>query len=366
MAPRLALACALAGVLVVSAAAAPAPLRVSLAGSPPLEILEGGTWSATVVVRRAGAPVRGARVTLVARDGALVRSARARDLGRGRYRGQIVFPREGSWVVSARVAGRTFSLTSVAVRSRELLLSSPTSLVLDRDGSLLLVEPGRSRILRADMATGRTRIVARGLPPTYGLDLAPDGSLVIAGDQRVSRVDPASGRLDTIATVPPSYAVGPVAVAQNGDAYVGTNANTVIRVAAGTGAVSVVATGIVAPHGIGMDGTSVLISDTGNDRVVTLDTATGETRTVATGVDDPGGIVAGPGGEFYVTEFPTRSLLRYQAGARTTAASGLSGPIDVERAADGTLYVVNTTGTVTRVRDGAVTRVRLLVPEASR
>jgi sugar lactone lactonase YvrE len=96
-------------------------------------------------------------------------------------------------------------------------------------------------LLHIDLANGARRVVASGLDHPEGFDLAPDGSIVLAevGRQRVVRIDPASGRVDEIARnlalgypgapgTPPGYLQTGVGVGADGDIYVSSDRITAL------------------------------------------------------------------------------------------------------------------------------------------
>ena len=63
------------------------------------------------------------------------------------YRARLVFPAAGRWTLTARAGGSTSRLGSVTVRRSALRFTWPTSVDDQPDGSLLVVENGRARML---------------------------------------------------------------------------------------------------------------------------------------------------------------------------------------------------------------------------
>ena len=81
---------------------------------------------------------------------------------RGSYRARLVFPTAGLWRLTARAGGTTSRLGSVRVRrapAKPLVFSQPTSIDLQPDGTLLLVENNPGRVLHVTPASGRVRVV---------------------------------------------------------------------------------------------------------------------------------------------------------------------------------------------------------------
>jgi glucose/arabinose dehydrogenase len=88
---------------------------------------------------------------------------------------------------------------------------------------------------------------------------------------------------------------------------------------------------------------SLLVSDTGNKRLIRVDPRGGRAAVVAAGLRTPMGLVLEPSGAALVLEFDSHSLSRIAMnGSRKTLATGLSSPYALARAADGPVYVVET------------------------
>ena len=232
---------ALTGVLVAlllaggsTAATGKAP-RVSLA-SRPSGLVAGRPWNAVLIVRGS----RAARVALTATSGHRRVAAPVRRWRKDRYRGRLLFPVAGRWSLTARVGGKPYRLGVVLVRARApvpLVLVYPTAAVLDRDGSLLLVETGSAAgIVRIDPATGRDVPVARLARP-FGVVRAPSGALYATDANRVVRIEP-GGSTTTVAEA--ASDVGPLAVDGVGNVYF-TTATRIFRIQDGSGAVTHVA-----------------------------------------------------------------------------------------------------------------------------
>ena len=137
------------------------PPSVTVAAKPPATADR--PWTATLVVRGASA------VVLTARNGSTTLTARARRVRATRHSVRLTFPRAGPWTLVARAGGRTFRLGSVVVAAAELQLRRVSTLAREADGSLLLVEQERRRVLRVDPTTGRTSVVVSGLSNPFGV-----------------------------------------------------------------------------------------------------------------------------------------------------------------------------------------------------
>jgi hypothetical protein len=102
---------------------------------------------------------------------------------------------------------------SVRVRSVPLTFAWPTSVDVQSNGSLLLVEDGdqtgRGRVIRVDPATGKTAVIARA-EEAYALAHAPSGAVYLSAGTSPLRLDGA-GRTSSVAQADGD--IGPVAVA---------------------------------------------------------------------------------------------------------------------------------------------------------
>jgi streptogramin lyase len=283
-----------------------------------------------------------------------------RALGRrGSYRARFVFPSAGRWTLSARAGGSTSPLGAVQVRKpapTPLTFAWPTSIDVEPDGSLLLVENGLARVLRIDARTGASATIADSIANVYAVAHAPSGSIYVSGTRGLFRID-GTGTPVVVAEV--DGGAGPLAVAANGDVYFATDAR-VFELARGAGPPVAVAGQLSAPHGLAVaaDG-ALLVSDTGNDRVLRIDPANGVVATLAQ-IGAPRGIDLAPDGTIYVVDSQAKRVARLSAAG---AALGFIGPVfkdpyDIALARDGALFVIETaaSGSVLRVApDGTVT-----------
>jgi sugar lactone lactonase YvrE len=333
-------------------ASAATPIRVTLATAPPSTLAVGQPWAAQLRVRPASTRLA-VRVLAVRGVERLTVRATGR---RGVYRVRLVFPRPGRWTLTARVGRWTSRLGAVSVRAvpQPVDLLGPTTMELEQDGTLLVVENGSGRLLRVDPSTGRSEVLAASLGTPYAVARAPSGDLYLSVDNLLRRIDGA-GALTTVAQA--ASDIGPVAVARNGDVYY-TTVSDIFRLAGGAGApIHVVGTGasgaggdggpatsasVSAPHGLAFaaDG-ALLIADTGNDRIRRVDPVTGVMTSLAE-LGIPVGLDIASDGALYTVETRTNRVLRLDSSsARAGVGDGrLTSPIDVEVAPDGTVFVL--------------------------
>ena len=330
-------------------------VRVSLLGTP-RTLTAGQAWTVRLTVRPRSFD---GGLRLVAKGPGTLQ-VRATG-GRGSYRARLRFPRAGRWALTAH-AGRSISrLGSVQVRAAPLTFVYPTSIELEPGGTALLVENGRRRLLRVNLGTGRTNVLASSLSRPFGVARSSSGAVYFS-DESVKRLD---GSGPPIEVAPSDEQVGPVTVAPNGDLYYSTETR-VFRLAGGTGTpVRIAGTGVQggggdggpatsaqvsAPHGLALasDG-ALLVSDTGNDRIRRIDPATGVITSLAE-VGIPDGLEVASDGTIYVADARESRIRHLSASGSMLGFVGpkFNTPFDVAVSAD-SVYVLET-GTSGRVR----------------
>jgi sugar lactone lactonase YvrE len=333
-----------------AAGPAAAPARVALAGggSPTL----GRPWTAVLTVRPASFAGE-LRVTAAGPRPFTVRATR----GARSYRARLVFPAVGRWTLTARAAGRTFRLGAVTVRRpAPLRFAWPTSVDAQPDGTLLVVENGRGRVLVVNPVTGGVRELATLAKP-FAAVRAPSGSVYVSDGPTLRRLG--AGAPATVATADAD--VGPLAVASNGDVFYAAGAR-LFRVRAG-GEPQAVASGLSNAHGLAIAaGGAVLVSDTGNDRVLRVDPDGGAPSTLIR-VGQPRGIDVAADGTILLVEAAAKRVGRYGAAGDRIGSVGpaYADPYDVVAGAGGAVFVVDTSasGVIRRV---AVDGTTLTIP----
>ena len=331
-----------------SADAAPQTPVVRLGGLPKT-LVAGQRWVARLTVRPPARPI------LKATSGARRISVQARSTGRVRYTATLRLPTPGIWRLAAFVRGRSFPLGRVRVLATYPLALPAQILALD-DGSLLVVERlGRDRILRVDPATGHFSVVTKRIPSPWGLARHANGRVLVSSG---------AGIYELRGTKVANVAAGPIAASPNGDIYFAEQTR-VGRIARG-GTVETLSTAVAAPHGLVLrrDG-SLVVSDSGNGRLLRIDPATRATAVVASGLKSPLGAIEAADGHLLVVEYDSGRLLRISDGRVVTQS--LRKPYALTQSADGSIYVVETgddgrpAGGIARVApDGSVVRLGLV------
>ena len=341
-------------VLAAQGAGAAGHVRVSLVGRP-AALTAGRAWTAALTVR----PKSFSGEVRVAARGPGALDVRATG-SHGSYRARLVFPTAGRWTLTARAGGSTSPLGPITVAAptpAPLTLTWPTSIDLEPDGSLLVVENGAGLLERLQPATGHLAVLASGLAKPYAAARAPDGSIYLSNGGSLERIEGAAAPA-TVATAETD--IGPVAIAAGGDVYY-TTATQVLELGAG-GPPRPVAAGLHNPHGIAVaGGGTLLVCDTDDDRVLRIDPQTGAATTLIH-VQRPRGIDIGGDGTIYIVEGTARRVGHYDAGGNRLGDIGpvFGDPYDVEVGAGGTVYVLESAerGTIRRVTpDGSVSAV---------
>jgi streptogramin lyase len=236
----------------------------------------------------------------------------------------------------------------------------PTSIELQPDGSLLLVENGVGRVVRIDPVTGKMTPVASSLARAYAVARTPSGRILVSAGKTVRRLN-AAGAATIVAEAEAD--IGPIAIARNGDVYY-TTGTRLYRLAGGTGPPLRIAGTVQfsGPHGLAVatDGT-VLVSDTGNGRIRRIDPTNGLITTFAA-LRAPRGIDVATDGSIYVVDATAHRVVHLSASGRGLGFVGpvFKDPYDVQVARDGVVYVIDTAaaGRLRRVgRDGTMTTV---------
>jgi NHL repeat len=286
-------------------------------------------------------PHVGAKVRVWISRGHVRRSFAAPARSRGRFRAQVVFPTAGLWAFGARADGLRVRLGSVRVRPRSIPLTFkwPTSVDVEPDGSLLLVENGNGRVIRITPGKGKTAEVARAYK-AYSVAHAPTGAVYLSAGRSLLRVG-AAGTTTLVAQADGD--IGPVAVAANGDVYYTTETDA-FKVAGGTGAPTQLAGGLSGPHGLVVTGDGgLLVSDTGHGRVDRIDLKTGHAETWSE-TTQPRGMDIASDGTVFLVDGSTHRVVHLMADGRPLGFVKhlFFDPYDVAASADGSLYVVDT------------------------
>jgi virginiamycin B lyase len=344
----------LAVALVLAALAGP---HASLS-APPIPLLPGKAWSATLAVRPA--PSAAPKVLARPTTGRSV-SFRATRVGPGRYRVRLVFPRAGKWRLSARIGKRSLALRSVLVRPQPPPISPlrggqafrvcggatvpyPQYALAIGFGSAWVACVRQSRVERVSLSTGR--VTARiAVPAPVWTITAGEGAVWAAalGGFVVYRIAPGTNRvaaqirLDT--TIPYLWAGGGALWAADdpGHALLRINPGT-----NGTGPRIPVGDG---PAGFVFDGTYVWILNHRENTLDRIDPATNTAVRMSVGLgpadNSAAERIAFFGGSLWVTGRGL-DLLRVSPANGAVLDTTEIGPAGVDVRSDGTnLWVVS-------------------------
>jgi streptogramin lyase len=242
---------------------------------------------------------------------------------------------------------------------RPVRFVQPTAIEQEPAGTLLVVENDPGRLLRVDPRSGEVTVVVRSVARPYAVVRTSGGRVYFSAANRLRRVDH-GGALTVVASADSD--IGPVAAAPGGTLYFATGAH-VYRVSPGSSPAQIGGRErLAAPHGLAVaaDG-SVLVSDTGNNRIVRIAPPTGAV-TVFARVSGPRGLDVAADGTVYVVDSGADRVLRLgRAGGRLGYLRRTAGDLyDVQAARGGVVYVLEAgaVGVVRRIgRDGTVTTV---------
>ncbi len=238
-------------------------------------------------------------------------------------------------------------LATITATTAPHVFEWPTSIAVERGGSLLVVENGLHRLLRVD-AKGRIHQLALLTKPYAVLEPAP-GRIYVTDGHSLDRLG-AGGKPEVLATVEDD--IGPVASSANGD-LVFTTQTRLYRLSPGGGKPErlAAATKLSGPHGIAVerDG-SILVSDTGNGRILRI---TRHGIAVFARLAAPMALAIAPDGTVFAVDHEARRIVRYDPGGRRLGFFGPQfGDPYALASVPGALYVVDTglAGTIKRIR----------------
>jgi sugar lactone lactonase YvrE len=299
----------------------PPPIVVQV--SPvPRQAEAGDVCAPTIIVRRGHAGLTHARVTL--RVGRV--AARAVRTGGGRYRARIQLPSAGRWAYSVAVNGRRLRTGRLVVGP--VRPHGTYDVAVDRDGTLL-VGDSSDRVLRAT-PSGNVSVAARlRFPVEVAVD--PRGGFAVVTEERYVRRP--TGRVVVTLQQPTA-----LVYAQDGTLYVSELGGRVVRVGTNGSIAPVLTEGLRQPHGLAIHGSTLYVCDTFNDRLLAVDLVTGSSSTAALGLSMPVDVAAAADGTLYIADYGNNRIARMRGGVLTTAAS-LSGANGVAVGADGSIFV---------------------------
>ena len=192
--------------------------------------------------------------------------------------------------------------------ARPVTVTQPTGIAAEPAGTIVVVENNPGRVLRLDPRTGKVSVVVRSLIQPYAVTRAPSGATYVSSGLSVLRID---GGVRTAFMT--DSQIGPVAAGGDGSVW-WTTGSALFR-----NGKRVVA-GLSNPHGLAVarDG-SVVVSDTGHDRVLRV---RGATSTVLATVQQPRGLETLPNGHVRVIDGVARTLVELDARGRRVGRIG--------------------------------------------
>jgi len=203
---------------------------------------------------------------------------------------QVITAVPGDTIASEMAAGRIVSISpDGAVREIASGLQSPRGVAVLVDGSILVAETGRNRIvgIGGRYPSGEPTEVASVLYPE-GISVGPDGTVYVTLLERGEM-----GRIDL-----------------------------------GTGEYTAIATGLEGPGDVAARGFAMFVTESAPDgRVVTQVAADGRTAEFADGFTQPVGLAFGPGQTLFVADLATDRIVRVDAQGNTTDFAEVDAPV---------------------------------------
>ncbi|MDR0276157.1 MAG: carboxypeptidase regulatory-like domain-containing protein [Burkholderiaceae bacterium] len=237
--------------------------------------------------------------------------------------------------------------------------SQATSLALDAQGNFWIGANNGGKLYQVNPQGVISTLTLSSLNSVAGIDVDASGNLLITGTLSTA----ASGGSGLISRTPAGQETvllrnglsSPYAMVKD-DAgnYVVTNYgdNTVSKVLAATGAVSVFATGLNRPEGITRDAQgNFYVANYGNNTVAKI-TPDGQVSTYASGLNQPFDLKFAPNGDLYVSNQGNSTIVKVlPGGAVQLFAQGIAkNPQGMKYDSAGNLWIANDDGTL-RVKD---------------
>ncbi len=152
---------------------------------------------------------------------------------------------ENRTLVAEQGTGSLIIVSGKRGDDREVILEDMPGMAAMRPGSkkdtVYITDVLNGLLLEVDVDNGDTETIAKDLDKPEGFDVAPNGTIVLAevGKQRVIRIDPKNGQITEIArnlaiglppaeNTPPVYIQTGVAVSASGNIYVTSDLNTAL------------------------------------------------------------------------------------------------------------------------------------------
>ncbi|KAA0693415.1 hypothetical protein DT594_13525 [Halopseudomonas laoshanensis] len=252
---------------------------------------------------------------------------------------------------------------------------TPAAVNFDSKGNLYVVDTLSGQLMRVDIATGDTELVAE-------LDTALDNLAIDAqdriyvsnmADNGISQVNPSTGEVRVITQGELAVPAG-IALAEDGKTLYVSDVFAFRSVDTTTGEVHDIrrahGSDVEYPIAVGLGKTRLLLTSFSTGTLQVIDRDGHSTIRLIHGLNAPSDAIELPDGSIVVSELASGSLVHLSGAEldnKRTLADGLQGPVQMILGQDGQIYLTEAAGFLTRVdpASGEVKRVaeRLLMPE---
>jgi sugar lactone lactonase YvrE len=226
------------------------------------------------------------------------------------------------------------------------------ALKLAGDGTAYVLDNGAGALLRVNLATGGTTVVAELPFGADNLDVRSDGHVFVSLSEvnAIIDVDPANGEIRYVVDPAPFTSATGLAVVAGGAGdtlYLGDLFGGVKVIDVASGAIAGTPVDIFQPAHVSVRGDRLVVVSQVFGALQLVDRTTFEVLGEWGGFDSPGDALEAPGGDIIVAETGTGRLLRVTGPAdtdRRLITDELDGPTGLAWAGDDVVYVTETGG----------------------
>ncbi|MDM0106895.1 hypothetical protein QTH97_18260 [Variovorax sp. J22R24] len=232
----------------------------------------------------------------------------------------------------------------------------PAAANLDGKGNLWVVDARSGELVRVDLATGRKTVAKQLKPSLDNLAIAPEGTVYVSNmaDNSIEAFNPATGELRLLTG---GKLAVPAGIKIDGNDLWVADIFGFRQVDATSGAVRDIFRmqrdpELEYPFAVGLSATHFALTSWFTGTVQLVDRKTLKTTGVLHGLKAPVDAIPMPDGSVIYAEIATGSVSRASGPKfenKEVIASGLAGPVQMTMGKDGSLYVTEAAGKLTRI-----------------